>query len=467
MMDLQTMGVSAAGGEKRGGSPAPLSNHSNKPLVEQVSHEPILVVDDKEENLYSIRKVLERDQFEVVTAHSGLEALRYLLKHDVSLILIDVQMPEMNGFETVQEIRQNARNQEVPILFITAVYRSDDFIDYGYSVGAHDYLTKPIDNRLLINKVRLFHTMHLQRKALELTNQRLQEERIARRKAEAREQFAAFQAGEAEMATHVIHNVGNSVQGLDGAFTQLMLSTEHLVTMQQGFQKVIDEMEKTESEGDKVRFAELQQLLLQSAGRLPGLIQELILDPCVVPSENIQSSIRNIVKTIRVQQRRCLIKLVHTPYSAKDLVEDLLLIMELQLEQQDIDVRYQIASDIPQLSYPKNPLLQSLVHLLHNSIDSILASEDTPVGEIDIQLSMQSGQFSVHIKDNGEGFDEAVQPKLFVFGFTTRTSNSGIGLHTVGNFAANLKGSVDVTSKGQGEGAEVTLLLPIEEPITH
>jgi PAS domain S-box-containing protein len=130
---------------------ASLVNHEPSP----VTREKILVVDDSTENLISIEAALEGLGQEVVTARSGKEALRHLLDSDFALILLDVKMPDMDGFQTAELIRARKRSLHTPILFLTA-YRSDDHLFRGYDMGAVDFLVKPIVPEILRSKVSVF-----------------------------------------------------------------------------------------------------------------------------------------------------------------------------------------------------------------------------------------------------------------------------------------------------------------------
>ena len=113
----------------------------------------------------------------MVTVESGALALEYAITHPVVLFLLDVQMPEMDGFELAELIRQNERHQDVPILFITAIYKSDEFARKGFDVGAYDYITKPVtDNELLLNKVKIFLQLYRQQRELEHLNHSLEDE---------------------------------------------------------------------------------------------------------------------------------------------------------------------------------------------------------------------------------------------------------------------------------------------------
>src|SRR3954452_5008740 len=129
----------------------------------------VLVVDDDERNLLAIRTVLE-DVGEVVEARSGEEALRHLLKEEFAVILLDVYMPGMDGYETAQIIRSREQTKRIPIVFLSAVNKETEHLIRGYSMGAVAYVFKPVDPIVLQSKVSVFvdlfaMTKEIQRKA--------------------------------------------------------------------------------------------------------------------------------------------------------------------------------------------------------------------------------------------------------------------------------------------------------------
>lgn len=133
----------------------------------------ILLVDDHPENLIALEAILERLGQNLVKAHSGKEALRCLLHQDFAVILLDVQMPEIDGFETATLIRQRQRSRSTPIIFLTAFSTNDNMVFKGYALGAVDYLLKPIDPVILTSKVTVFvdlfkKTMEVQQQATQL-----------------------------------------------------------------------------------------------------------------------------------------------------------------------------------------------------------------------------------------------------------------------------------------------------------
>ena len=116
----------------------------------------ILLVDDRAENLLALAAMLEPLGQNLVKAQSGEDALKYLLRQDFAVILLDVQMPGMDGFETAELIRGRDRSKHTPIIFLTAINTSDTHVSRGYQIGAVDFLLKPIDRDILISKVAVF-----------------------------------------------------------------------------------------------------------------------------------------------------------------------------------------------------------------------------------------------------------------------------------------------------------------------
>jgi two-component system, sensor histidine kinase and response regulator len=137
-----------------------------------------LLVDDLEENLIALEALLAQDELTLLKARSGQEALDLLLNHDVALALIDVQMPDMDGFELAELMRGVERTRHVPIIFITAGIREGQHVFKGYDAGAVDFLFKPIDPSILKHKSETFFQLAKQRQALADTL-RLNEELMA------------------------------------------------------------------------------------------------------------------------------------------------------------------------------------------------------------------------------------------------------------------------------------------------
>jgi CheY-like chemotaxis protein len=126
----------------------------------------ILIVDDREENLLALEAILGGLGHDLLRATSGPQALKHLLVEDVSLILLDVQMPEMDGYETAAHIKSRPRTQDVPIIFLTAIDREAHQAYRGYAAGAVDFLAKPFDPWVLRAKVEVFVGLQQERQRL-------------------------------------------------------------------------------------------------------------------------------------------------------------------------------------------------------------------------------------------------------------------------------------------------------------
>lgn len=151
----------------------------------------ILLVDDREENLLSLESVLDDSQYHLIKAKSGQEALAQVFKNDFAVILMDVKMPDMDGFETTAIIKQRDKSRSIPIIFMTADSIDEKNISAGYSVGAVDYVLKPFDPYILKSKVHVFADLYKK-------NRQLQKQTDMLKEIEARERFRILRDLESE-----------------------------------------------------------------------------------------------------------------------------------------------------------------------------------------------------------------------------------------------------------------------------
>lgn len=135
---------------------------------------PILLVDDRPENLTALEGLIENTGLEIFTATSGNDALRLTLKHDFAIVIMDVRMPDMDGFETAELMRAYPKTRSLPIIFVSAVMKDMQHQFKGYETGAFDYLLKPVDPTILRSKVRVFCDLYQQRQRLEIHEQQLE-----------------------------------------------------------------------------------------------------------------------------------------------------------------------------------------------------------------------------------------------------------------------------------------------------
>ena len=126
----------------------------------------ILIVDDKKENLFTLEKILADTKAEIIRASNGNDALKASLNHDFALAILDVHMPEMDGYELAELLRGEKKTRHMPIIFLSAVYSDDYHVFRGYEAGAVDYITKPFNPKIFLNKVNAF--LQLDRQKMEL-----------------------------------------------------------------------------------------------------------------------------------------------------------------------------------------------------------------------------------------------------------------------------------------------------------
>lgn len=131
----------------------------------------ILIVDDRKENLIALEAVLSSSKYKLVSANSGEEALKWILKEDFALILLDVQMPGLDGFETAQMIRSRTKSKDIPIIFITALSQTQESVLNGYSSGGIDFIFKPFHPNILKSKVDGFVNLHIAQMELQQKNE--------------------------------------------------------------------------------------------------------------------------------------------------------------------------------------------------------------------------------------------------------------------------------------------------------
>ena len=234
----------------------PLANGAAAP-ADQVN---ILIVDDEPKNLTVLETVLDDPSYSLVRAGSGEEALLALMANEFAVLVLDVRMPGMTGFELAQMVKERKKTARVPIIFLTAYYNEDQHILEGYGSGAVDYLHKPVNAAVLRSKVAVFAELHRTSRALEAANRALVElnETLDRR---VTERTLALQASDAQLReanrrkdeflatlAHELRNplapVRNAVQvlRLKGLAAELQWSTELIDRQVQAMSRLIDDL---------------------------------------------------------------------------------------------------------------------------------------------------------------------------------------------------------------------------------
>ena len=183
----------------------------------------ILIVDDKIENLVALETLLNQLDVDFIRAGSGQEALEKTLEHDFAIALIDVQMPGMDGFETVQFLRDVKKTRHLPVIFISAIYSDEYYRIKGVESGAVDFISKPIRKEILIGKVKIFLEMNENKRDLENSNCQL-------KKAMEKAKHLALEAKIADRAkgqflSNMSHEIRTPMNGIIAA-AGLLMDTE-------------------------------------------------------------------------------------------------------------------------------------------------------------------------------------------------------------------------------------------------
>ena len=353
-------------------------------------HDPIkiLVVDDRPDNLLSIESILERESYTIVKANSGRAALKILLKeYDFSLILMDVQMPDMNGFETAALIYERERLKDIPIIFITA-HNEDEAIFRGYKVGAVDFIYKPVNPELLRIKVGLF--VELYRKTQSLI---AQEQKLLNTNASLQREIVEREASELK------------VRELN---RQLIQNNMHLKT-------VNEELD---------RFAYIASHDLQEPLRKIRVFSDMIIQKKTGPADVDKYVVKITNATIRMQQlvsdllRFSRHSIQGGDFVAADLNEIVKeAVTELEIKIQQTNARITIDT-LPAVSVIPILMRQVFYNLISNAL-KFRKKEVAPDIHIYAQQvqhpdSPDTNYYRIFVKDNGIGFESQYAEAIFV-----------------------------------------------------
>jgi signal transduction histidine kinase len=388
----------------------------------------ILLVDDTPENLVSLEAALNGLGEDLVSAHSGKEALRHLLQDDFAAILLDVRMPEMDGFETAELIRSRPRSRQIPILFLTG-YRNEEHLFRGYDLGAVDFLFKPIVPEVLRSKVAVF--VELSR-----TNAKLRQQTDALRK-------------QAEELQRVEQEVRQLNAGLE---VRVLQRTEELMRSNEELQQFAYIASHDLREPLRTVSIYAQLLAKRYQGRLDGDADQFIKF-IVQNAERMETLVHDLLDFSRIDVRGMDF---FAPTSCDSALDDAIgNIGPLVAESEAVITR----EPLPCLMGDAVQLTRLFQNLLVNSIK--YRSRDVP--RIHVSSRDNGEEYLISVKDNGIGIDPQYAEKIFgifrVLQPRDRSTGSGMGLAICRKIVTRHAGRIWVEST-LGQGATFCWTIP-------
>lgn len=320
----------------------------------------LLIVDDRKENIFALSSLLEELNVQIFKCQSGVEALNMMLDHEFALALIDVQMPDMNGFELAELIRGTERTKNVPIIFVTAAKENSGFTFKGYESGAVDFLYKPVDTVILKSKVQVFIELGTQKRLLK---EQVEELRAAKDIAERANQLKS------SFLANMSHEIRTPLGALIG-FTDL-LRDDNL---------------------DRPTRLEYLDIIERNGQILVRLIDD-ILDLSKVEAGHLE------IEDLEV--------------SPLDTAQEVLSLLHEKAAKKEIFLKFESSSNVPaKIVCDPMRLRQILTNIIGNAI------KFTEKGGVTVRADVQPGKdgadsMTFYIEDTGIGMDESQAARLF------------------------------------------------------
>ncbi|MGF1533118.1 MAG: sensor histidine kinase [Bernardetiaceae bacterium] len=421
----------------------------------------ILIVDDVPSNLFTLKVLLEEHfDADILEGNSGFEALEILMKSTVDLIILDIQMPEMDGFQTAKLIRSRRKTKNIPIVFLTAAYKSEDFRQKGLSLGATDYLTKPIDDYQLTTRIKSYlsiirlerdHKRELEQKVKERTrelaesNQKLETTleklRNAQRQVIAQEKLASL----GELTAGIAHEIKNPLNFIIN-FSELSQELlEEMVQVVQPVQSRLSNPEKEEINAILGDLKENAQKINEHGKRADSIINNML-----VHSYEKKGVMQETALNTMLQEYASL-----AYHSMLNNYKGFACAVEFDLDTAIGEVRM-----IPQ------DMSRVFLNILNNAFYALykkkqLQDEFKPV--LLVRTIHQGDKVEVIFRDNGLGISEEIVEKIFNPFFTTKPAGegTGLGLSICYDIVRNIhKGDIQVASR-ENEFTEFSIFLPL------
>ncbi len=406
----------------------------------------ILVVDDRDENLLALEAVLNEPGYRLVRAKSGRDALRAVLAQDFALILLDVMMPGVDGYETATLIRERPRSRQTPIMFLTANDGGAAHVFRGYSVGAVDYLVKPVAADVLRSKVAVFVELFNRQEALRKGQEEL-ESRIAERTHELASANSALSA-EIEERKRIEQERVSLLLSEQAARLEAeaanRLKDEFLATLSHELRNPLNAIMGWahvlgQSPGDRPTVQRAAEIIRKNAAAQAQLVEDILDVSRIVGGKlHLDSSTVDLRTTIE---------------AALESLMPAVTAKAIRIERKLSD-SFCVFGD-------RDRLQQVVWNLLSNAV------KFTPKGgEVTVGLSAKGGDVEIFISDNGIGIAADFLPYVFDrfrqadSSTSRRHSGMGLGMAIVRHLVELHGGTVSVESAGEGQGATFRLRLP-------
>jgi signal transduction histidine kinase len=393
--------------------------------------------------------LLQLYAYETDTAASGEEALKKILKNEYSVIILDVQMPDMDGYEVAEAINGLNKTKDIPIIFLSAVNIDKRFIAKGYDSGGVDYITKPFDNELLLLKVRTFYRLYQQRKELKLVEDALRREIEMRKKSQQEiEQINSLLEYKVEERTRDLMQLNKDLENRNAELAQYAYLASH--DLQEPLRKIIT----------FIKIIDEKYL-----ANIPAAKQEMT--KVITSSERMRNLINALLSYSKLSAGS-----FFSIVNLNDVIKDALADLELPIKEKQATVQ---AGQLPDLEAIPAQMRQLFQNLLSNALKFSKAAippeikiNSEPVDELSLDAApVKTGRYTrIEVSDNGIGLDESYIDKIFVIfqrlHGRTQYEGTGIGLAIVKKIVEKHNGLIGVKSK-EGEGATFTIVLPLKQ----
>ncbi len=397
----------------------------------------ILVVDDNPANVVAIEAALGELGARVARAHSGGEALRVLLERDFALILLDVKMPTMDGFETARMIRARKRSSHTPIIFITAHGRDDREVNAAYALGAVDFLFKPIVAEVLRAKATVF--VELQSRTAEVARQA---ELI--REHERREHERSLEEERSRWEAEALLRQMEQLAEADRRKDQFLALLGH--ELRNPLAPIMAGLELL-----RQKFAKPGACIDDGLIRTRDIIER--------QSHHLARLVDDLLDISRISSGK--IELRKAPVTMQEIVESAVTTSQPILDERHHQLQVDLASEPLHVTGDTVRLVQVVANLLNN------AARYTPdEGNIAISCRRQNDQVELRVRDNGRGISPEFLSRVFdAFSQEEARPGSGLGLglSVVRQLVVMHDGTVSVQSDGPGLGSEFTVRLPLDD----